>query len=259
MNNLRTKTAFVTGGAQGIGKGIVLTLAAAGANIVIGDLDQAKAEAVVAEVKKLGVDAIALALDITNTDSISDCIQQALKHFACIDILVNNAGVVAERGGVALTEQVFDRTLDVNLKGVWRVSAALIPHFKTNHNGKIINIASINGRQVDARLPGYSASKAAVISLTQSLAVSLGADNITVNAVCPGGVWTPMAEAFIKDSGLDPENGKQAHLDGNKNIGALKRNVEPEDIGHAVVFFASSQAKNITGQALNVDGGYVMS
>ena len=128
---------------------------------------------------------------------------------------------------------------------------ALLPHLKNQGGGKIINIASINGRKPWIDTPAYSASKAALINLTQSLASQLGASSINVNAVCPGGVMTPMADAFKQD--------KPTLSEGIINARVLKRELLPEDIGRAVVFLASPQARNITGQSLNVDGGTVMS
>ena len=126
----------------------------------------------------------------------------------------------------------------------------LTPHFKAYRAGKIINIASIDGRKPWADTPAYSASKAALINLTQSMAIQLGQYNINVNAVCPGGIITPMAEALIKDL--------RALEDQIVQERPLKRALLPEDIGHAVVFLASTQSRNITGQALNVDGGAIM-
>ena len=135
--------------------------------------------------------------------------------------------------------------------GIWRMVVGLVPHFKTHKSGNIINIASINGRTPWADTPAYSASKAAAINLTQSLAINLGSENINVNAVCPGGVMTAMAEHFSQN--------KEELLRDIVDERVLKRVLSPEDIGHAVVFFASSGAKNITGQSLNVDGGCVLS
>lgn len=251
MGCLDNKTAFVTGGAQGIGQGIVMELAKAGADIVIADVNKAKAETVVAEVKALGRDALFVSMDVTDAESIKNGVEQALAHFSRIDILVNNAGVGFEEKGVI---EEFDVNYEVNLKGVWQVTKALIPHFKENHSGKIINIASICGRKgFQPSTIAYNASKAAVINLTQSLAMSLGPDNINVNVVCPGAVKTPQNEAARKKAN-DPnwENYAQTYTQ-------LKRPLTPEDMGLAVVFFASSQEKNITGQALNVDGGHFMS
>ena len=264
MGNLDNKTAFITGGAQGIGKGIVLALAKAGADIIIADLNADKAEAVVAEIKALGREGIAVRFDVTDENSIKNGVNAALNHFSRIHILVNNAGVFQKRKETEIetTLEDFDLCYDVNLKGVWRVINALIPHFKTHHDGKIVNIASVAGRKGSAKFPAYNASKAAVINLTQSLACALGPHNINVNAICPGVIWTPM---------LEEVEGILGHTDNKDKINAkvhfrnvyeqhtpLRRPQTPEDIGQAVTFLASSQAKNITGQALNVDGGLLM-
>lgn len=252
MGCLDNKVAIVTGGAQGIGRGIALELAQAGANIVVADLNSERSQLVVNEIEGLGRDAIAIQLDVTSLSSIERGVTSALKYFSCIDILVNNAGVGFEEEG---SPEEFDITYKVNLKGVWQVSQALISHFKIRQAGKIINVASNAGRQGFATVPAYCASKAAVINLTQSLACTLGVDNINVNAVCPGLVKTPMQEKY-----RDTVSGGSNYYDGfvQKHT-QLKRVVTSADIGHAVVFLASTQAKNITGQALNVDGGHFMS
>jgi NAD(P)-dependent dehydrogenase (short-subunit alcohol dehydrogenase family) len=241
----------VTGGAQGIGFGIALELARAGCRVVIADRNLEQAQLVAEELKNAGHEVVALLVDVTDAKTIDNCIQAAIDRCGHIDILVNNAGIHCEKIGEPSTVEQFTRCLDVNLLGVWRTTQALLPHFKSRGAGKIVNIASINGRKPWVDTPGYSASKAGVINLTQALAMKLGADNINVNAVCPGGVMTDMADAVTSDrSALEAEI-IQSRL--------LKRPLLPEDIGHAVVFLASPQARNITGQAINVDGGTVLS
>jgi NAD(P)-dependent dehydrogenase (short-subunit alcohol dehydrogenase family) len=249
--NLNGQSAIVTGSAQGIGRGIVLELARAGCRVVIADLDLARAEATSQEMQEAGYEAIALLMNVTEATSIRECVQAAIARVGRIDILVNNAGIHTEKVGEPSTVEQFERCLDVNLLGAWRVTQALIPHFRTHKTGRIVNVASINGRKPWADTPGYSASKAAVINLTQSLAMQLGDDNINVNAVCPGGVMTAMADAFIAQQ---PDIERQII-----ESRILKRALLPEDIGHAVVFLVSPQARSITGQALNVDGGTVLS
>ena len=247
MNDLNNKTALVTGGAQGIGRSIAVELAKAGANIVVADLNRDRAEVVVSEIKAVGRQAIAVQLDVTDTASIQSVLEESIKYFSRVDILVNNAGVFFEDG------EQFDLNYEVNLKGVWQVTMAVKPHFIENKAGKIVNIASINGRRgYQPSTMAYNASKAAVINLTQSLATALGPENINVNAVCPGAIKTPMTEKARNDSD-DPNWEGYA-----KEYTQLKRPVTPEDIACAVVFFASERAKNITGQALNVDGGHFM-
>jgi NAD(P)-dependent dehydrogenase (short-subunit alcohol dehydrogenase family) len=201
--------------------------------------------------QQAGYEVIALLTDVADSNSVGECVQAAIARFGRIDILVNNAGIHAEKIGEPSTVEQFEKCLNVNLLGVWRVTQALLPHFKAHKTGRIVNVASINGRKPWADTPGYSASKAAVINLTQALAMQLGPDNINVNAVCPGGVMTAMADALTQDRSAMEREIIQSRI--------LKRPLLPEDIGHAVVFLASPQARSITGQALNVDGGTVLS
>lgn len=263
MKPLENKVAFVTGGGQGIGRGIAHKLAKAGAKVVVVQRNLTKAEEVAAEINHGLGEAMALHLDVTDTTSIDACVQEALSHFSCIDILVNNAGVGQQSFALDTQPEEFDLCYDVNLKSIWAVVNAFLPHFKTHHTGKIINIASIEGRQGTAMQPAYSASKAAVISLTQSLASLLGPEGINVNTVCPGPVWTPQQENYQRlasqrgEIATDKVNEESFFQDFVDQI-PLRRVASSEDIGDAVVFLASLQAKNITGQALNVDGGVFM-
>jgi NAD(P)-dependent dehydrogenase (short-subunit alcohol dehydrogenase family) len=252
MGELTGQAALVTGAAQGIGLGIALELVRAGADVVVADLDLTKAAAAVRHIRQeTGHEAVAVTLDVTNDRSVREGVQAALERLSSLHVLVNNAGIHCEKTDQVSTVEHFTRCFEVNLFGVWRTSQALIPHFKARGGGRIVNIASINGRKPWAETPAYSASKAAVINLTQSMAMTLGADNINVNAVCPGGVLTPMADAFTRD--------REALQQEMIRPRALKRPLLAEDIAHAVVFLASPRSRNITGQALNVDGGAVMS
>jgi NAD(P)-dependent dehydrogenase (short-subunit alcohol dehydrogenase family) len=245
------QAALVTGGAQGIGFAIACELASLSSRVVIADRDRDKADTAAKELERLGSEALALTLDVTDTGSVGQCVAAAIERFGRIDVLVNNAGIHCEQIGQLSTEQHFNRCLDVNLIGVWRMTQAIVPHFKAHGRGKIVNIASINGRKPWVDTPAYSASKAAVINLTQSLAAQLGAHNINVNAVCPGGVLTAMADQFTDD--------RAELLRKMIDTRLLKRELFAEDIGRAVVFFASAHAACITGQALNVDLGAIMS
>ena len=262
MSHLSQKTAIVTGGGRGIGRGIVLELARAGADVVLADVDLESSERTAGEVARLGRQALVTRVDVADPRSVREGVEQALARFGKIEILVNNAGVVQDHIGTAITENDFDRCYQVNLKGIWNVTCAVVPHFRTIGGGKIVNIASIAGRRGDNALTPYSASKAAAISLTQSLAFSLGRHNINVNAVCPGLLWTPMwekLEGMFRGSSEPGIVGERAAFDAYiQSQCPLRREQTPEDIGHAVVFLVSEQARNITGQALNVDGGIQM-
>jgi NAD(P)-dependent dehydrogenase (short-subunit alcohol dehydrogenase family) len=251
MCDLTGQSAVITGGAQGIGFGIAIEVARAGGRVAIADLNLQRATVAADEIRAMDREAIALHLDVTDAESVARCVQMCADRFNGIDILVNNAGIHCESIGRPSQVEHFSRCFEVNLFGAWRMSQAMVPHFRTRGRGNIVNIASINGRKPWADTPAYSASKAALINLTQSQALQLGKDNINVNAVCPGGVMTAMADSFAKDLPTMPDQIIRAR--------ALHRPLLPEDIGHAVVFLASPQAKSITGQALNVDGGTVMS
>ncbi|MEE9277356.1 MAG: SDR family NAD(P)-dependent oxidoreductase, partial [Dehalococcoidia bacterium] len=192
MGRLDEKAAIVTGGGRGIGRGIVLELANEGADIVIGDIDLANAERTADEVRAFGRKCSVVEVDVTDEDSARDGVETAIAERGGIDILVNNAGVVADHVGAAITLGDWDKCYEVNLKGIWIMSNAVIPHFREREQGKIVNIASIAGRQGGRGLAPYNASKAGVISLTQSLAAEFGPRNINVNAVCPGLLWTDM-------------------------------------------------------------------
>lgn len=251
--DLNQKMALVTGGAQGIGPGIAFELARAGATVVIADLDRQKGQAAVDEIQAMGREAIALQLDVMDSESVKRCVEEAIKGFSRVDILVNNAGAFQTRLGLELGEDDFNRCLDTNVTGMWRMVRAMVPHFRAQGAGKIVNIASVGGRRGVDFAPAYCASKAAVINLTQSLAAALGADNINVNTVCPGSISTAMQDE------IKPLRARLG-TEGNRELPALPLAgpLTVEDIGHAVVFFASDYAKNITGQALNVDCGYLM-
>ena len=262
MSCLRGKIALVTGAAQGIGEGVALEMARAGADIIIGDLNVIKAEEVAKKIGEMGGNALAIELDVTDTVSIQRVIEIALSKYSKIDVLVNNAGVVQEGLGDETRDEDFDLCYKVNLKSIWLMSNMLFPYFKQNQQGRIINIASGSGRVGGSLIPAYCASKAAAISLTQSLACKLAPYNINVNAVCPGSVWTPMwekMEGMLSEISDQKEPRKYTMFnEAIAKYSLLNRAPTPSDIGKSVVFFASSSADVITGQALNVDGGVMM-
>ncbi len=263
MFTLDDRVAIVTGGGRGIGRGIVLALAHAGADVAIADVDLESAEATAKEVESRGRRALVVRADVAQESSVAEAVARTLAELGRVDVLVNNAGVVQDAIGDATTEADFDRCHAVNVKGIWNATRAVLPHFRERGGGKVVNIASIAGRSGANGLAPYSASKAAAISLTQSLASELGPENVNVNAVCPGLLWTPMWE---KLEGIFRENDDPAVVNERAAFDAyiqsrcpLRREQTPEDIGHAVVFLVSDAARNITGQALNVDGGIIMS
>ncbi len=262
---LSDKVAMVTGGGSGIGRGIVHCMAQEGADLIIPDIQAANSARVVEEVKGLGRRALALEADLTRQGDVDRVVKSALSSFGRVDILVNNAGA-ASRPGMPFTnntEEDWDRVFAVNVKSIFLLSKALAPHFMERRQGRIINIASIAGPLAAVTMPPYSVSKMGVITFTRILAKELAPYNVTVNAICPGVLWTDfwkglaayLAETNPAFKGMTP---RQVFDKRVKDLVTMGREQTPEDIGWAAVFLASDQARNITGQALNVDGGAVM-
>ena len=262
---LQGKVAVVTGGGAGIGRGIVLCMAKEGADIAIPDIQDANAHAVVKEVLAMGRKAVAMRCDVTKTADVQAAVERIKKDLGRIDILVNNAGM-ASAPGMPFTnnsEEDWDRTFAVNTKSVFLTCKAVASHFIERKAGRIINIASIAGPLAAMTMPPYSVAKGGVITFTRVIARELAPHGITVNAICPGVLWTAFWEnlaQYIADT--NPAfKGMTARQVFDKRINdviPMKREQTPEDIGWASVFLASEEARNITGQALNVDGGSVM-
>jgi len=255
---LSGQVALVTGAGQGIGKAAALALAAAGADVAVSDINEASVKETAAAVAAAGRRTLAIRADVGNLAEIDRMVSEALAHFGKIDTLVNNAGVTRRAYIMDLTEDDFDRIFRVNAKGVFfclqRVAREMIPR----RSGRIINIASIAGKG----FPGtsnaiYAASKGAVISLTKTAAQQLGRHNINVNAVCPGivrtALYSEMVRVIAEKEGATVE---EIERRGTESV-PLRRANEPEDIADMIVFLASPGARNISGQAFNVDGGLV--
>lgn len=242
---LKDRVAIVTGGAQGIGQGICLRFADEGAQVAIFDVNLEEAKKTAYEVEKSGGAALALKTDVTDSSEIEDAVKQVLSKFGKIDILVNNAGVSLTTKVASMTDEIWDRTLDVNLRGVFLCCRAVIPHMKERKYGKIINIASVLALRGSIYYAHYGATKAGVVAFTQGLAVELGPHNINVNAVGPGFIDTPMAAHDVT-----PVVRQRLQ----KRI-PLRRIGVPRDIAEAVLFLASEEASYITGQCLYVCGG----
>ncbi len=263
---LKDRVAIVTGGATGIGRAIATKMGEGGASIVVADMNADAAQKTAAELTASGIKAAAVATDVTDKAATDRMARTALDRFGRIDILVNNAGIAGAPGWNQRSESTEDdwvKTYQVNVLGTVNAANSVIPHMKAERHGKIVNLSSIAGREGRPSLPHYSASKAAVISYTQSLANELAKFNINVNAICPGLLWTPMWEQvggrYARDNaaykGLSPREVFDAMIAERIPNG---REQTPEDIGDAAVFLASEDARNITGQALNVDGGFFM-
>jgi meso-butanediol dehydrogenase / (S,S)-butanediol dehydrogenase / diacetyl reductase len=262
---IKEKVAIVTGAGKGIGRGIALCLAGEGAKVVVADLNINDAEKVVEEIKSLHGSGMAVSMDATSEDDVNHLVQKTLEAFGQIDILVNNVG--GGSGGPAViiktATENWDRTIDITLKSTFLCSRAVAQEMVKRKQGRIINISSISGKLGESLIGPYCAAKFGVQGLTQVMAKELGRYGITVNAVCPGYVYTPgwkelaqsMKEQYSSMANLTPEEIFEQRV---KPLTALGRPQTAEDIASLVAYLASDEAKNITGQAINVDGGAVM-
>ncbi len=265
---LEGRTALITGAGGGIGRGIARCLAEEGASLALADIALEGAERTRMEVEALGAKAAVLRLDVTEATDCEAAVRRTREEMGGLDILVNNAGVIGGpdfKLGLPLadiTEADWDATYQVNVKGVFLLCRAALPAMQPGKWGRIINISSRAGRDGREAIPHYSASKAAVIIFTQALAREAARDGITVNAVCPGLIWSPMWEQLAalyqaKITRLDGMTPRQVfdHFVSQTPLGLAQT---PEDVGRAVAFLASEDARTITGQALLVDSGAVM-
>jgi meso-butanediol dehydrogenase/(S,S)-butanediol dehydrogenase/diacetyl reductase len=253
-------TAIVTGGARGIGRGIAYELAREGVRVALADLPAVAAdrEETIAGVKKLGAEAIAIDCDVRDLAQAQAMVQKTIDAWGKVDILVNNAGVIKVGPVFMFSEEDWDLIHDVNVKGTFICSKAVVPHMMQNRKGRIVNLASMAGKTGRGGVSSYCSSKFAVIGFTQALAEEMGQFDVTVNAVCPGEVDTAMwrdvlLPAIALGTGVTKEEAwENAAV---KNV-PLKRPQTVEDIGQAVVFLC--KADNITGESINVTGGSEM-
>ena len=245
---LKNKIAIVTGSGRGIGKSTALELAKEGAKVVVSDIDIKECQNVCDEIKKIGSDAIAVKCDISKKSDVDAMIKKTMQKFQKIDILINNAGVVLTKPFVEMTEKDWDFVLDINLKGVFLCTNAVVKQMIKQKSGKIISVASIAGEVGFMNTSAYCASKAGIINLTRGLALELSPHNINVNAIAPGVIATKMTEDMLKD-----KKTKEVLLASTP----LGRVGQPEEIGKAAVFLASDDSNFITGHTLVVDGGWL--
>lgn len=255
---LKNKVAIVTGAAQGIGKSTALVLATYGSDIIVADLNLDVAQNTADDIRAMGRNAIAIKIDVSNKTSVEDGVDTAIKHFGKIDILVNAAGVSIASMVETLPEDIWDLTMNINVKGVFLCCQAVIKHMKENRSGKIINLSSRAAKIAEISLSSYCSSKAAVGMFTQVLALEMAPYNINVNAVCPGLVDTEMIQKAIirisNERGLDPEEYRKSWVEEVP----FKRMAKPEEIGELIAFLASDKSEYITGASINISGGTTM-
>lgn len=255
---LKGKVAIVTGGAKGIGASIVEGFIEERANVVIADNDFDAAQQLAEKVEREGSKVLAVRTDVTIKSDAGNLVATTLSEFSVIDILVNNAGVVSDIDFVDIEESEWDRICDVNIKGVYLVTRAVIPHMMSSRYGKIINLSSLAGKRGNVGVSHYCASKFAVLGITQSLAKELGQYNINVNAVCPGIVGTAMWDILLDARSRRQNLSREQIWDSWMGQIPLKRPQTPEDMANVVLFLSSEISRNITGEAISVNGGLYM-
>jgi 3-oxoacyl-[acyl-carrier protein] reductase len=244
---LQGKNALVTGGSQGIGAAISLELAREGANVGLTyRKHETEARQFCNDIIQMGRKSLALQCDIASFADAQRVVQAAMDEFGRLDILVNNAGMNWDGVSWKMTEEQWDRVLEVNLKGYFNFTRQVAPLFKDQKYGKIINITSINGLRGKFGQTNYSASKAGIIGFTKALAKELGGFGVNVNAVAPGLIETAMLkESEARDKIVDLAMAESA----------LKRVGQPDDLANLVAFLASDKARHITGEVIKIDGG----
>jgi 3-oxoacyl-[acyl-carrier protein] reductase len=245
---LKDRVALVTGGARGIGKAIALTLIREGAKVALLDVDKEKLETLKNEIEKKKGEAITALCDITRSAEVKAMVDQVQKAFGRIDILVNNAGIIRRGTIETVTEEDWDRVIEVNLKGTFNCSKAVVEIMKRQGYGKIVNVSSIAAKLGDiTSAPGYGPSKAGVDALMKTLARQLAPYGINVNGVSPHAIETEMSAQWS-------EQRRKEIIDSIP----LRRLGKPEDVAEAVLFLVSEEASFITGEILDVNGGALM-
>jgi len=247
---LAGRVAIVTGGSRGIGKAVVELLASCGAHVVVNYVrDEDAAAATVNLAQSHGVKAVAIQSDISRLDQAERLVQETVEYFGRVDFLICNAGIWEGAPVDSMSEELWNKTLNINLKGTWSVCRAAVPLMKQQRFGRIVIVSSTAGQRGEANFSNYAASKGGQISFTKSLAPELGPFGINVNSVAPGWVETEMTADVFADA---------AQRESIRRIIPVGRAATPEEIAGPIVFLCSEWANHITGEVLNVNGGSVL-
>jgi len=246
---LKDKVAVITGGAQGIGRATALMMGREGARVVVADLQGEKAQSVANELQGMGAQAIGIAVNVASESSVKQMAKAAFERFGRVDILGNIAGIYYPKAAVVeLSEEDWDRTIDINLGSNFLCCREFVPAMRKQKSGRIISVASGIGHYGMRQFSHYAASKAAIIGFVKSLAREVGADGITVNAICPGSANTSMPR----------QHRSEEEVMERLRSTPLPHILEPEDIAGSILFLASDAAKFITGQSYNINSGNYM-
>lgn len=241
------RVSLITGASQGIGEAIAWELAREGANTILVDVQRDKLEALASRMADAGLRAFPFEADVTSSDKVFEVVEKVIEKLGRIDHLINNAGITRDTILLRMKEEDWDLVLNVNLKGAFNFSRAVLKHMFQARYGRIVNIASVVGLMGNFGQTNYAASKAGLIGFSKSLAREVAGRNITVNCVAPGYITTPMTEKL-------PEEVKKAFLE----IIPMKRFGAPEEVARVVKFLCSEDASYITGQVISVNGGMYM-
>ncbi|WP_127534098.1 SDR family NAD(P)-dependent oxidoreductase [Paenibacillus kobensis] len=250
---LQGKSVLITGAGSGIGKCTAQLFAAEGAEVIVCDIDAAKGEETVAEIAAGGGTSAFLQADVTNPESVQAMVKAAIERFGRIDVLFNNAGISGVGAIHEVEPDVWDRVINVNIRGVYLPSKYVLGHMMERQSGNIINMSSCIAEIGLARRASYAATKGAVLALTKSMQVDYAPYNIRVNALLPGTIMTPFVENYLRSSYADPEEGF-ASIKSRQLTGELGR---PDDVAKAALFLASDESKFMMGSPLYIDGGVV--
>ena len=258
--DIENAVVLITGAAERVGRAVALYLAERGAHIAFSYyLDDEPWQQTLADIRALGVEALAVQTEVRDKASVQRLVDETLARFGRIDVLLNNASVWLKAPFLDITEADWDLALDVNLKGPFLCAQAVAPIMLAQQSGSIINLSSMAGKTSWPATAAYSASKSGVIGLTRSVAMELAPYGVTVNAVCPGHVLTPMMQRVAEKAGPRDGMTAEAWLQMRAQDCPQKRMAEPWEIAGIVAFLASNDARYITGQAIEADGGMVMS
>ena len=249
--DLKGKVAIVTGARRGMGRSHALLLAEEGAKVVVSDISLEDCQKVVDEIKKMKGEAMAVKCDVAKKNEVDNMVKAAVKKWGKVDILVNNAGICQFKPFLELTEEEWDRTIDINLKGYFLCAQAAAKEMVKQKSGVIVNIASIAMGQTGVGFPTlthYSASKGGIVGMTETLALELAPYNIRVNAISPGAIETPMINSLKADSKT---------MEGTLARIPLHRVGKPEEVSNLVLFLASDASSYMTGSTVVIDGGWL--
>jgi len=241
---LNGKVAIITGGGTGIGKAIAQAFVREGAKVVIAGRDSKKLDRAGSEI---GADCLAVSADVSNVSSVEKLVSATLDRFKGINILVNNAAVLLPGTAESISEEAFDQTFSINVRGLWLLSRAVLPHMRAAGGGSIVNIASVLSMVGARNRVAYAASKGAVMAMTKAMALDHAAEHIRVNCIAPGIIETDMVARFSTD-----ENARKQRI----AMHPMGRFGQPQDVASAAVFLASDESRWTTGSVVTIDGGY---